>query len=75
MKCGCCGAGFSKVSKDSFGCSAARNKGAAVCANMEVIRQSDLEGCVLHALGHNLMDEEAVRIFVSVRADRSAAST
>jgi site-specific DNA recombinase len=27
MTCGCCGSGFSKISKDSFGCSAARNKG------------------------------------------------
>ncbi|MEO3480311.1 recombinase family protein [Phaeobacter sp. CAU 1743] len=31
MECGCCGSGFSKVQKDSFGCSAARNKGRAIC--------------------------------------------
>ena len=30
---------------------------------MAVIRQADLEGRVLHALEHHLLDEEAVRIF------------
>ncbi len=63
MRCGCCGGGFSKVSKDGFGCSTARKKGAAACTNMAVIKQKDLEHRVLEALEHNLMDEEAVRIF------------
>ncbi|MCU9850339.1 recombinase family protein [Defluviimonas sp. WL0024] len=63
MECGCCGAGFSKVSKDSFGCSAARNKGRAICTNRTVIRQTDLEARVLDALQHHLMDEEALRVF------------
>lgn len=63
MGCGCCGAGFSKVSKDSFGCSAARKKGPAVCTNMAMIRRDHLEQAVLNALEHHLMDEEAVRIF------------
>ncbi len=63
MTCGCCGGGFSKVSKDGFGCSTARKKGAAACTNMAVIKQGDLERRVLHALEHHLMDEEAVQIF------------
>lgn len=63
MECGCCGAGFSKISKDAFGCSAARNKGKAVCTNMAVIKQADLEAQVLDALVHNLMDPEAVAAF------------
>ncbi|MCG6113475.1 MAG: recombinase family protein [Paracoccus sp.] len=63
MQCGCCGSGFSKVSKDAFGCSAARNKGAAICTNMATIRRKVLEQSVLEALEHHLMDEEAVRIF------------
>src|SRR5690606_19419391 len=63
LSCGCCGSGFSKVSKDGFGCPAARKKGAAICANMTVIQRADLEGRVLEALGHHLMDDEAVRIF------------
>ena len=63
MRCGCCGAGFSKVNKDSFGCSAARNKGAAICTNMATIRRETLEAAVLNALAHHLMDPEAVEIF------------
>lgn len=63
MRCGCCGGGFSKVSKDGFGCSTARNKDTAVCSNMAVIKQKNLEARVLEALQHHLMDEEAVRIF------------
>lgn len=42
MRCGCCGAGCSKVSKTGFGCSAARNKGDAVCQNKRVIHQAEL---------------------------------
>jgi site-specific DNA recombinase len=63
MECGCCGSGFSKVQKDSFGCSAARNKGKAVCTNMALIRQTELEARVLDALAHRLMDPEAVAAF------------
>jgi hypothetical protein len=63
MECGCCGAGFSKVQKDSFGCSAARNKGKAICTNMVTIKQKDLEARVLDALAHHLMDPEAVAAF------------
>ncbi|WP_408594133.1 recombinase family protein [Paracoccus marcusii] len=62
LSCGCCGSGFSKVSKDGFGCSAARKKGAAICTNMTIIQRADLEGRVLEALEHHLMDEEAVRV-------------
>ncbi|TGD45347.1 hypothetical protein EEB11_02000 [Pseudotabrizicola sediminis] len=53
----------SKISKDAFGCSAARNKGRAVCTNTAVIKQSDLEARVLDALVHNLMDPDAVAAF------------
>ena len=63
MECGCCGAGFSKVQKDSFGCSAARNKGKAICTNMTTIKQTDLEARVLDALAHHLMDPEVVAAF------------
>ncbi|WP_084299641.1 recombinase family protein [Leisingera caerulea] len=63
MACGCCGGGFAKISKDSFGCSPARNKGAAVCSNKRTIKQADLEARVLDALANHLMDPDAVQIF------------
>jgi site-specific DNA recombinase len=63
MECGCCGSGFSKVQKDAFGCSAARNKGKAICTNMATIKQKDLEARVLDALAHHLMDPQAVAAF------------
>ncbi|WP_418904073.1 recombinase zinc beta ribbon domain-containing protein [Cereibacter sphaeroides] len=69
MKCGCCGSGVSREGRDGFSCSAAQDKGAAACTNRTVIKQADLEGRVLHALEHHLMDEEAVRIFCEEYAD------
>jgi site-specific DNA recombinase len=32
--CGACGGNYTKISANLFGCAAARNKGAAVCANL-----------------------------------------
>lgn len=63
MSCRCCGDGFSKVSKDGFGCSTVRTKGAAACTNMAAVKQADLEARVLEALGHHMVDEDAVHIF------------
>ncbi|MBC7737874.1 MAG: recombinase family protein [Candidatus Saccharibacteria bacterium] len=78
MECGCCGAGFSKVSKDGFGCSAARKKGKAICQNKTVIKQAELEVAVLDALAHHLMDDEAVAAFCAeytAERNRLAAET
>ncbi len=61
LKCNCCGGGYSKVSKDHFGCSTARNKGT--CDNKLTIRQDKLEAAVLNALQDHLMDEDLCRIF------------
>ena len=63
LKCGCCGGGFSKVSQTQFGCSTARNKGKALCANKLTISQTDLEERVLEALQDNLMDQELLEVF------------
>jgi site-specific DNA recombinase len=78
MECGCCGSGFSKVQKDSFGCSAARNKGKAICTNKRLIKQTELEARVLDALANNLMDPEAVTAFCeayTAERNRLAAAT
>ena len=61
LKCECCGGGYSKVSKDHFGCSTARNKGT--CNNRLTIRQDKLEEAVLNALKEHLMDEELCKVF------------
>ncbi|MCL4678076.1 MAG: recombinase family protein [Alphaproteobacteria bacterium] len=61
LKCGCCGSGFTKISKHHYGCFAARDKGT--CNNMESIRQDVVEGSVLTALQHHLMDPKLCDIF------------
>ena len=61
MKCGCCGGGYSKISKDAFGCSTARNKGT--CDNRLNIRRDVLEATVLDGLRHHLMDPDLFEVF------------
>lgn len=61
LKCGCCGSGFSKISQNHYGCSRARNKGT--CDNRLTIRQDVLEGSILNALKHHLMDDALCKIF------------
>ena len=61
MTCGECGGGFSKISKDHFGCSTARNKGT--CSNRRSIRRDVLEETVLNGLQHHLMDPELAALF------------
>ncbi len=62
IKCGPCGGGYAKISKDHFGCSTARNKGAAVCTNKTSIHQRALEALVLNGLDQ-LMDAKALDVF------------
>ena len=61
IKCGACGGGFVKVSKDHFGCATARNKGT--CTNTRTIRGDVLEETVLGGLQHRLMDDELLSLF------------
>ena len=61
IKCGACGGGFVKVSKDHFGCATARNKGT--CTNTRTIRGDVLEETVLGGLQHRLMDDELLALF------------
>ncbi len=65
MRCGVCGGGFSKVSKEHFGCSAARNKGPAACSNRRTIRRVVLEATVLDSLRGRLMDPGLFKSFVA----------
>jgi site-specific DNA recombinase len=61
--CGVCGARYTKISADLFGCAAARNKGAAVCDNLRNVRRDRLEATVLDGLRHHLMDPNLFREF------------
>ena len=63
LKCGCCGGGVAKIGRAHYGCSAARNKGSAVCTNRRVIDQSDLEHTVLQVLRSHLMGPDLVGAF------------
>ncbi len=79
LKCGICKGGFSKVSKDHYGCSNARNKGT--CDNRKTIRRNELESLVLGALQSRLMEpalleefcDEFTRYQKELRQARNAA--
>ena len=61
LRCGCCGGGFSKVSREHYGCSTARNKGT--CNNHLTIRQDEVERLVIAALQEHIMGPELLQEF------------
>jgi DNA invertase Pin-like site-specific DNA recombinase len=78
IKCGCCGGGYSLISKDLLGCSTARNKGT--CSNRMNIRRDALEASILNGLRKHLMEPELFKEFCAeftrevnrLRIERSA---
>lgn len=54
VKCGCCGSGYTMISKDLLGCFGARNKG--ICENRLNIRRDALEKSILTGLNTHLME-------------------
>ncbi|WP_309143716.1 recombinase family protein [Bradyrhizobium sp. CCGUVB4N] len=61
VKCGCCGGGYTMISKDLLGCATARNKGT--CINRLNIRRDALEASVLSGLRTHLMEPELFKEF------------
>ncbi len=61
VKCGCCGGGYSMISKDLLGCSTSRNKGT--CRNWRNIRRDALEASVLNGLRTHLMEPALFKEF------------
>ncbi|KEO53500.1 recombinase family protein, partial [Thioclava pacifica] len=61
IKCGCCGGGYSLISKDLLGCAASRNKGT--CDNRLNIRRDALEASILNGLRKHLMSPELFNEF------------
>lgn len=64
MKCGECGANYTMVGKDRYGC-ANRNRGTATCSNSKTIKRQRVEERVLSGLKDQLMEPERVRAFVA----------
>ena len=62
LKCGECGGGASKISRDHYGCSNARNR--ATCSNMLTIRRDVLENSVVAGLRTQLMHPDLVKEFI-----------
>lgn len=61
IKCGCCGGGYSMISKDMLGCTNARSKGT--CDNRLNIRRDTLEASILNGLDKHLMEPELFKEF------------
>ncbi len=61
VKCGCCGGGYSMISKDMLGCTNARTKGT--CDNRLNIRRDTLEASILNGLDKHLMEPQLFKEF------------
>ncbi len=61
IKCGCCGGGYSMISKDLMGCSTRHNK--RTCGNALNIRRDKLEAAVLSGLRKQLMQPALLKEF------------
>src|SRR5262245_47764800 len=75
MKCGCCGASYTKCGLYRFGCAAARDR--ATCSNHLTIHIEEIEAAILAGLKERLMEpalfEEFAREFTAeVNRQRSA---
>ena len=78
MKCGVCGANYTKYGASRFACAGARDR--ATCANRITVRGDDVENAILDGLKSRLMEpalfEEFAREFIAeVNKSRSEASS
>ncbi len=64
VACDCCGATYTLINKTRYGCSGARNKGAAVCTNRATIAREEVEDRVLGGLKTRLMHPDLIAVFV-----------
>jgi site-specific DNA recombinase len=61
LVCGCCGAGYTIMAKDRYGCAGRRSKG--VCTNDRTISRREIEERILRALKQNLLTPQLVAEF------------
>ncbi|WP_091136393.1 recombinase family protein [Microvirga guangxiensis] len=64
LVCGCCGAGYTIMAKDRYGCAGRRSKG--MCTNERTISRREIEARILKALKQNLLTPELVAEFTYV---------
>jgi len=64
LTCGCCGAGYTIMAKDRYGCAGRRSKG--LCSNDRTISRGEIEARILKALKQNLLTPELVAEFTRV---------
>jgi DNA invertase Pin-like site-specific DNA recombinase len=63
LKCGVCGAGYTIVTTDRYGCAAHKSKGT--CSNNLLLSRKDIEKRVLGGLKDRMMSPEIVAAFIS----------
>ncbi len=61
MKCGVCGAGYTKMGHNRFGCTGHRDRGT--CSNNFTIRTDEIEAVILDGLKHRLMEPHLFEMF------------
>jgi site-specific DNA recombinase len=61
MKCGCCGANYTKYGANRFACAGARDR--ATCTNGLTIRGADVEASILAGLKTRIMDPALFELF------------
>ncbi|MFC0280508.1 zinc ribbon domain-containing protein, partial [Falsigemmobacter intermedius] len=75
MRCACCGAGYTLINKNRYGCAASRTKGKSICTNRSTILREEVEARVLEGLQKKLMHPKLIAAFVKeyVKAMNEAA--
>lgn len=71
VRCGDCGASYTVITKDRWGCS--RHRESGTCGNIRRIRTSELESRVLGGLQDKLLEPEVVSMVVKRYHERRAA--
>jgi DNA invertase Pin-like site-specific DNA recombinase len=67
LTCGCCGAGYTIVGKDLYGCRAHRSLGT--CKNSTLVARQDVEGRILRAIRNQMLSPDLIAEFTRVWQD------
>jgi len=64
LKCDQCGSSYVMISKYSYGCSGARNRGKAHCTNKTAIPRKTIENTLLAGIKKDLSNKESLDLFI-----------